>query len=587
MPITAPRYTPGGVNVGSMPVPTVKAQTGMAEGLAAIGDTIASLGKTTQRVVVTQERRQQIKADNEETAGENAFRKWKQQMDTAYQKYGIEAHGELVGVKRDEFLSTVTGDDSSFTADLSEGARLAFAKRKEFQTVVYRDSSGTLALDRNRKFIVDVAKSEVDSSIAQAGTFVASGDEKAYQASLGRAWEAAKRISPISGQSFNYDDFRAQALYAGMQEVKKNGSPEAVAEYYQKYTGAFDGTNLAFEGSAKTLAQDSLDEMQARSLFSEAVAAGSDPKTGFDAQKAVDALPKDLPSNVQAKVMDGIQKAAQADMAQRKLIATEFMDRLDDAAERGITPGVFYSDPMVEAAYYRMTPSQKAAVWKREEDIKVYGTKRDNPGIATMLDVSTKSYPGSARYQWAMTVDVSELPLTAASRQGLLKWRTDQANRDASYTEDEMADKVLTPAFEANRKMKLPSFSASKELDPEQLSTLEEYKIFSAEVMRSVRETSKKSGKPITQTDINAEAMRRLTPIEVPAGNMWGGDVKTIPAYQHPDFQGKSPKEFAAAVTERQRMEQAERDAEARAAIEDAAVQPAPRVPLSQAQWNQ
>ena len=379
---TAPRFQPSGVSVGGMPTPQVRPQTGMAEGVAAAGETIASLGKSYQFAKDVQERRAKIEEASNETAGELAFQKWNQAQKARYDKFQTDAQGEKIGKVRDEFVSGLAGDTSAYTKDLSPQAIAAFEKRRSLQSQTYSDSAGNIAHDRSGRFIVGVKQAEYKESAERAAAAAAGNDMVGFITNVDRGWAAKQETAKITGEKV--DDagrsaYRAAALVGALELVKRQGSDVATVDFYERYKTAF-GADAA---AAKLLAQDSQDNLTSAdvAILAAGLAKQDSGLVDWAAARRYALTDSEHSPSVQAKIQKSISGMAKAEEEMRASVGEAAMAKLRIAHTMPIVKSdtdaltnpaqLYFDSPEAKKAMEIMLPKDRAAF----EDAATYGGK--------------------------------------------------------------------------------------------------------------------------------------------------------------------------------------------------------------------
>lgn len=453
---TAPRYQPGGVNVGSMPTPQVRPQTGMAEGVAAAGDTIASLGKSYQYAKDAQERRAQIEDASNETAGEMAFQKWNQAQKARYDRFQTDAQGEKIGKARDDFVSGLSGDTGEFTKDLSPQAVDAFEKRRSFQAQTYSDSSGNIAHARSGAFIDGVARLESTQALSQAAGFAASGDIANFDASIGRGWAAKVRSATVTGEPVDaaaFSDYRAIGVTSALEAVKHNGSDEQTVTFFEQHKGEF-GKHL---GTAQTLAQDSLDNLEAASSVSIVVDEKRQPNGLVDWAGAADRVAgyENIRPEVQAKIQKALSLGAAAEAKNRTALGDKIA--ADYAAAQMRSPGDAAAYEKAHALEISALLDKDAAAFQER---KILGPAKSNPGqwqtIRAMQYADPDAFYALKASNWALSVSDAQ-------------WLNDEQRKPRDPERDSVS-KWSRQTYEANGLRKVPKAEAGKELTGKELA---------------------------------------------------------------------------------------------------------------------
>lgn len=459
---TAPRFVGEGVRVGSMPTPQAQPADGIARGLQDLGQGIAQAGRGIEAYAQGQreqaaerERQAKIAKASAATAGQNAFEKWKQRMDAAYNTFKVEAVGEHVGPKRGQFISTLEGPADEFIKDLSPEAVAEFNQRREFQAQSYRDASGVVALQQTRAFTLDTASRELGEAQDQAAKAYAVGDMDSFRMQHGRALDAGERVYGVTGQKFNYDEFTAGAKAGALKYLRETGSHAAVADLYRKNKGQFG----AQETQAAALAQDSVDFIESQEYLAANAAQFQDDegrfKTPDDLADAMTNMRPGMAKHVSALV-------AQAHRAYRErseATAKALMDTYEQAAMT-MQADVFYKDENTLRAFTSLPDDLRESVLARERDIQQFGPRRSNPDIISRLELAARSAPGSEQHNWYLRSQMASLPLSASDREQWTKRQADDAARGGDFTDEQAVDKVARKLWQQQNKTDLPSFPA-------------------------------------------------------------------------------------------------------------------------------
>lgn len=536
MPV-APRFVGEGVRVGSMPTPQAQPADGIARGLQDLGQGLAQAGKgieaykaNRQEEAALAERQGRMRQVAAETGGQDAFDKWKQKMDAAYDTFKVEAHGELVGSKRSAFLSAVDGDPSDFVKDLSPEAAAAFEKRRAFAAQSYKDASGTVALARTREFTVNTASKEIEESASAASLAYAGGDMAGFRVQHGRAYEAMNRIYEITGQRPSDEAFTATARAGAIEHLRQTGSHAAVADMYRRDKGNYG----AQETRVAALAQDSLDIVEAGDYMAKSLPTMQDADGRF---QVPDSVVEDM-----GKMRPGMAKHTAAAIAQAgkayrdrsEAISTELMDQYE-RAYADMRGDSFYKDENTLRAFVSLPEDLREAVLKRENDIKRNGPGKSNPDIIGQLEVLRRAAPGTPEYERYRSLNINTLPLSAADRKAWTKTQLDDMEQTkGGFTEEQRVDKVARAMWQQQNKRDLPSFKPGgpddwSAADKEAWQQYEQVKAMALGFLRD-----EKSGLNIRNEDDIAKAvvMTRM-PLAAYTPGMFSPTASLTPAYAY------------------------------------------------------
>ena len=157
MPV-APRFNPDGVRIGSMPVPQVRPQTGLAEGLASVGESIAGLGKTVDRVQDRQEQREALAKAQQAaslrastTAGTDAAMVWRERNESRLAKMRQAKMGNVYDAY-EKFDSESSADDGQdLIENLDPIAKEAFNKQTALWRMDLNTKAQTFAAEEHRQ----------------------------------------------------------------------------------------------------------------------------------------------------------------------------------------------------------------------------------------------------------------------------------------------------------------------------------------------------------------------------------------------------------------------------------------------------
>ena len=244
MAITAPRFQPGGVHVGSMPTPMVRPDMSGANSLAAVGETIASLGKSAQYAQDTIEKRDRLEAQNRLTKVRGLYLDWEVTAEAEHAK----ATGQMVGSKAvtglaDYGKSLKSEDMTAYTKDLSPDELQEFSRLVDRRKVTLGTSASQHALAENKRYTIDVNSRTAARHLTTAATNLVAGHDAEAAVYLRDAQAAVALVADQQGASKEYqkviwEDTRASA-YKEAMSIAVSTSPEAAVRFYEKNKGAF------------------------------------------------------------------------------------------------------------------------------------------------------------------------------------------------------------------------------------------------------------------------------------------------------------------------------------------------------------
>jgi hypothetical protein len=386
MAITAPRYNPSGVHVGSMPTPMVKADTSTASALQTVGDTIASLGKSAQYVQEMQAKRAAIQKDADETAGEDAFHKLKQDVTAKYNEFSVNAVGDKTAGELKKFRDYSKAIDlTTYGGELSVGAQAALKKRADFYMRDTEIAADTVAHARLMNFQDKTGRVEIADAVGAAAMAQAGGNKADALFQVGRAVAASTRVFAASGENLG-DRIIPEVNWQTLQIFNKEDYTKA-ASFYTERKGSFG----AYEAAANKQAQKALDtvwvdeQMKAigpkatkNGVFSVedamAAVAGIDIVEYHPFDKSLDK--SKLAADRKAMLTERIQKFGSADLARRNEQSDQTIAALRLTQMRpGYDPSTFELIPGVSENLKQM-PQDKRAVY---EESKMRGPMHSNP----------------------------------------------------------------------------------------------------------------------------------------------------------------------------------------------------------------
>lgn len=246
MPTIAPRFQSEGVHVGSMPVPDVKPAMGGAQSLAAIGETLAGLGKTVDRVQDTQARRQAFaeaaareKQRSAETAAADLAMEWKSRNEKRREDFNRSGIGAKVYDEYSKFVDAFeadTGED--LTKDKSPEVATEFKRRTDIYRRDIQSAADQHAFVQNQAYTRVVSERELKASAASASLALASGKTDSYVASLGQAATAAQRLSESTGMPMDKDGLVGGIHYDALRALLAD-DPRRAVKFFNENSGKF------------------------------------------------------------------------------------------------------------------------------------------------------------------------------------------------------------------------------------------------------------------------------------------------------------------------------------------------------------
>jgi hypothetical protein len=244
MAITAPRYNPSGVHVGSMPTPMVKADTSTASALQTVGDTIASLGKSAEYIKDTRDQRAKLEAQNRLTKVRGLYLDWEAQAEADNAKN----IGEMVGArsmpKLQEYKDKLSSEDlGKYTKDLAPDELEEFNRLVSRRKITLDSTASQRALAENKRFTIEVNGTMLTRNVTIAATNLVTGDNESAAGYLQEAQTSAMVIADQRGMSNEQknmllSDTRA-AAYNEAFSIAVKESPERAVTFYEANKGQF------------------------------------------------------------------------------------------------------------------------------------------------------------------------------------------------------------------------------------------------------------------------------------------------------------------------------------------------------------
>lgn len=251
MAITAPRYTPSGVSVGSMPVPQVRPATGAAGSLAAVGDTIASLGKSAEYAQQkTYDRAQhaealaRAEAQNKLTKVRGLYLDWEAQAEANHDK----AVGSMVGAQSIPQLQTYgellkSEDLTKYTKDLDPVELQEFDRLVDRRKITLSSAATQRAMAENKRYSIDVNTEMATRNMTSAATNLAAGNPAMAASYLQTARESTSVVADQRGmapadKAAMLQDTEAAAYNTALSITAKE-SPRQAINFYEQNKGKF------------------------------------------------------------------------------------------------------------------------------------------------------------------------------------------------------------------------------------------------------------------------------------------------------------------------------------------------------------
>jgi hypothetical protein len=244
MAITAPRFNPSGVHVGSMPTPMVKADTSTASALQTVGDTIASLGKSAEYVQGVRDQRAKLEAQSRLTKVRGLYLDWEAQAEADNAKN----IGEMVGArsmpKLQEYKDKLSSEDlGKYTKDLAPDELEEFNRLVSRRKVTLDSTASQRALAENKRYTIEVNGTMLQRNVTIAATNLVTGDNESAAGYLQEAQTSAMVIADQRGMSNEQKnmllaDTRA-AAYNEAFSIAVKESPERAVTFYEANKGQF------------------------------------------------------------------------------------------------------------------------------------------------------------------------------------------------------------------------------------------------------------------------------------------------------------------------------------------------------------
>jgi hypothetical protein len=266
-----------------MPVPTVKADMSGANSLAAVGDTLASLGQTADRVQAVRAQRENAKKQADETAAADLAMEWKSRNEAKRDEFKLKAIGQNTYDAYDSFtkgLETDTGDD--LLEGKSEGVRTEFNRRATMYRRDIQAAADQHATFEHRRYTLNVAGKEMETASGQAALALARGDNEAYAGYMAQAGVAGRRVEEATGVKMDADGLVTKSRYDALRVLNQESPDEAV-----KFFDANQKQFGKYADDAARVVAGSQNKVWARDTAQKFGAVAVDPTTGLTNWNAI------------------------------------------------------------------------------------------------------------------------------------------------------------------------------------------------------------------------------------------------------------------------------------------------------------
>ena len=403
MPV-APRYQPDGVRVGSMPTPQVRPQTGLAEGLASVGESLAGIGRTIDRA-------QEFKTAADDAMAQEAFTRYKRDRDADYDKFKTDANGVNIAKSYESFNSTLDGDVQAYVKDLSPEQQASFEKRRQFQNETYRKAADGYTHAKSVTFIAETSTQEMQSAVEDAAMASVSGDVERYTASMGRAIKASDTREKAVGMRTPSDDLIAASRYKALDILVKS-SPEEAISYYEKYQ-----TQMGqFSDNASKLVQVSADKVSVKRHMDVVLTGARDANGNLDASLAGQAMAKAeqayasdpllrMDDQRRQVIQEQFGQVMAADSAERKATGDAVLRNIDAiyTQPNGHLAAKQYIQGEGSMALKRMRPEERVALTKKLMAGPTVTDEAERAQLNSMIDSATQEQDFAAIESLALT----------------------------------------------------------------------------------------------------------------------------------------------------------------------------------------
>jgi hypothetical protein len=287
---TAPRYTPSGVGIGNMPVPNVQPDLSGARGLAAVGDTLESLGRTVSQVQDTQERRaayEAAQARARDTADDNAASEmlsdWKARADAREAGFVSTKKSETIRAYGDYTKGQVASvDEFVASQQMTPGVAQKFKLKASRQLYEYGAKADSHFAVQNRDYTQETQSGQNALHSGQAATALARGDNQAAGASLAAAMTSRRKLAEADGMAWTpeYQQQQFQELYADVSysayKLRSEIDKKAAVIFHQENKGKFG----KYENDVAILADGAADHVWTDEVVSISIGKGGRDEFG-------------------------------------------------------------------------------------------------------------------------------------------------------------------------------------------------------------------------------------------------------------------------------------------------------------------
>ena len=527
MPTIAPRFNPEGVRVGSMPVPDVKPAMGAANSLAAIGDTIANLGQTMDRVQDNQARRQAFaeaaareKQRAAETAAADLSMEWKSRNELRREQFNRKGLGGKVYDEYDSFtkaLESDTGQD--LLKDKSPEVVTEFNRRTNLYRRDIQSAADQHAFVQNQAYTKITSERELQTSASAASLAIASKDQAGYVAHLAQAATAARRLGDTTGMPVDEAGLVGGIHYEALRVLVQQDPRQAVD--FHKMHGSKFGKFADDAGRAVAAAQDAVVAEDA----SDTAASMAQQDNGLVDFSQAYADAAKYPGMDDKRIEMANSKLKSMEVAQNQRRTQAGQDAISAAMELSQQPLQVKHEGLKNEKYqYLKTiaqPEQMEAIRAAEQDVSNRASVSGLMQSALYGDREAKDL-----FLQRAAQGFSQEPLSRADRERFYKIAEDLRQSKGDPLRESIS-RIYRQELRRNGKPVPPSYTGTPDSTEK---TLNEQ--FMADVDSVYMEVSE--SKSIDWKDDNAVKnliYRRMnTTVERPDGGMFGGGVQQIPA---------------------------------------------------------
>lgn len=241
MPTIAPRFNPEGVRVGSMPVPDVKPAMGTANALASIGDTIANLGQTVDRVQDNQARRAaveehkaNIRKATDKAAASDQIQRYKIKLDEERTRFQTDANRANIPKAMESFDAFLASGHESFVKDLTPEQLAIFQQDKSLLDYAAQADVRGVAHGRMKQWNLETAKTDYESATTNAAYARATGKDGLAAVHIAQAHARAKDAANLTGAEYNPSATEEKVEIQALEELIKSRAPHTAVDFYKK-----------------------------------------------------------------------------------------------------------------------------------------------------------------------------------------------------------------------------------------------------------------------------------------------------------------------------------------------------------------